>query len=106
MDAQPVLQVKLFKSTVFAFGLLLGVMLNISYSASAFQANLLMQAVKFTADGSIQGFTARLRPPYYYKTGANGLWNRSPEELTALVGTMHAAGYQVACHCNGDQQIP
>ena len=43
--AQPVLQVKLFKSTVFAFGLLLGVMLNISYSASAYQANLLMQAV-------------------------------------------------------------
>ena len=64
---------------------------------------LIFQAVKFTADGSIQGFTARLRPPYYYKTGANGLWNRSPEELTALVGAMHAAGHQVACHCNGDQ---
>jgi len=42
---QPVFQVRLFKSSIFAFGLLLGVMLNVGYSAAAYQANLFMQAV-------------------------------------------------------------
>ena len=64
---------------------------------------LRFQAVKFVLDGSIQGFTARLRAPYYYKTGGNGLWNRAPEEIAGLIGAMHAAGLQIACHCNGDQ---
>ena len=64
---------------------------------------LIFQAVKFVLDGSIQGFTARLRSPYYLRTGANGIWNRPPEEISALIGAIHAAGQQIACHCNGDQ---
>ena len=43
---------------------------------------LIFQGVKFVLDGSIQGFTARLRAPYYYKTGGNGIWNRAPEEVS------------------------
>lgn len=62
-----------------------------------------MQGIKIVLDGSIQGFTGRLRPPGYFRTGANGIWNRSPEEVRQIVAGLHGAGLQVVAHCNGDQ---
>lgn len=62
-----------------------------------------VQGTKIVLDGSIQGFTGRLRPPGYFRTGANGLWNRPPEEVHRIVAGLHNAGLQVVAHCNGDQ---
>ena len=57
------------------------------------------------ADGSIQGFTARLQWPHYYRTGRNGLWDMEPDELARWVRAFHEAGLQIHCHCNGDEAI-
>lgn len=64
---------------------------------------LVFQGLKIVLDGSIQGFTGRLRPPRYYRSGANGLWNRPPEQVAEIVRTLHEAGLQVIAHCNGDE---
>ena len=62
-----------------------------------------MQGIKIVLDGSIQGFTGRLRPPGYFLSSANGLWNRPPPEVREIVCGLHKAGLQVVAHCNGDQ---
>jgi len=60
--------------------------------------------VKLVADGSIQGFTARMKWPGYYNGHENGLWYVEPrEELPRVLGTYHAAGLQVHIHTNGDE---
>ena len=64
---------------------------------------LVFGAVKMAADGSIQGFTARILPPHYHGTGANGIWNTEPAVLTEWVAAFHEAGFQIHCHCNGDE---
>jgi len=64
---------------------------------------LSFQGVKIVLDGSIQGFTGRMRAPGYFRTGANGLWNRPPEQIREIVMALHAAGQQVIAHCNGDE---
>jgi len=64
---------------------------------------LIFQGIKIILDGSNQGFTARLRPPGYLASGANGLWNTGPEELKTLVPALHDAGLQIVAHCNADQ---
>ncbi len=64
---------------------------------------LTFQGVKILLDGSLQGFTGRMRPPGYFRTGANGLWNRAPEQVKQIVSGLHNAGLQVVAHCNGDQ---
>jgi len=59
--------------------------------------------VKLMTDGSIQGFTARLRWPGYYNGRENGIWNMAPEEITRYVAAYHAAGMQLHIHTNGDE---
>lgn len=63
--------------------------------------------VKLILDGSIQGFTARLTWPHYFKPpeGApeNGLWLMPPDAIAEIVMAHHVAGLTVHCHCNGDQ---
>ncbi len=59
--------------------------------------------VKLTADGSIQGFTARLKWPGYYNGHENGLWYIEPDDIARILGIYHAAGLQVHIHTNGDQ---
>ena len=60
--------------------------------------------VKLVADGSIQGFTARLKWPGYYNGHENGLWYIEPrEELPRILATYHRAGLQVHVHTNGDE---
>lgn len=58
--------------------------------------------IKMMADGSIQGFTARVKKPYL--NGAqNGLWNQNPENLKMYMQIFNDANLQVNCHCNGDE---
>lgn len=61
--------------------------------------------VKLVTDGSIQGFTGRLRWPGYYNGAANGVWNVGPDRLEAVVTAYHDAGCQVFIHTNGDEAI-
>ncbi len=60
-------------------------------------------AVKMVADGSIQGFTARMRWPGYYNGAPNGLWYTAPETARELLGLALANGVQVHAHTNGDE---
>ena len=60
--------------------------------------------VKLVLDGSIQGFTARMKWPGYYNGHRNGLWYIEPrEELPRILATYHRAGLQVHVHTNGDE---
>lgn len=59
--------------------------------------------VKMMADGSIQGFTARLNPPGYYGDQPNGIWATTPEQYRAAFLAHHRAGALIHTHCNGDQ---
>ncbi len=59
--------------------------------------------VKIVADGSIQGFTARLRWPGYHNGAPNGLWYVAPAELEGIVAAYHEAGIHLHIHTNGDE---
>jgi len=58
--------------------------------------------VKIMTDGTIQGFTAQVKAPFYYKAGNHGIWNIAPAQLHALVGLLHDHGIQMHIHTNGD----
>ena len=55
------------------------------------------------ADGSIQGFSARLKWPHYFNGAPNGLWYIEPERLGDYLKAFTAAGIQVHVHTNGDE---
>lgn len=59
--------------------------------------------IKVIADGSIQGFSARLRWPGYHNGAENGLWYITPEHLAEICELALAADIQVHIHTNGDQ---
>ena len=59
--------------------------------------------VKLVVDGSIQGFTARLRWPGYHNGAPNGMWYLAPAELAAVVLAYHRAGAHLHIHTNGDE---
>lgn len=59
--------------------------------------------VKIMTDGSIQGFTGRLKWPGYHNGAPNGLWNLPPATLANLIHAYNAAGVQMHLHVNGDQ---
>lgn len=59
--------------------------------------------VKLVVDGSIQGFTARVRWPGYHNGAPNGLWYIAPEDLPRIVEQYHRAGIQLHIHTNGDE---
>ena len=59
--------------------------------------------IKMVIDGSIQGFTARLRWPHYYNGAANGLWVISPQQTRELIDQYHRAGFTIHMHTNGDE---
>ncbi|MXW48027.1 MAG: amidohydrolase [Gammaproteobacteria bacterium] len=64
---------------------------------------LRLGAIKVVADGSIQGFTARLRTPRYFNGSPNGLWYLPPEQLKEVYRLALRQGVQVHTHTNGDQ---
>ncbi|MBL8385052.1 MAG: amidohydrolase [Burkholderiales bacterium] len=59
--------------------------------------------LKAVLDGSIQGFSARLRWPGYFNGAPNGLWYLAPEQLQAAYVEALAHGVQVHTHTNGDE---
>lgn len=59
--------------------------------------------VKMMLDGSIQGFTARLRWPGYFNGAANGIWVVSPAQYEADFEIYHRAGLTIHTHTNGDE---
>ncbi len=59
--------------------------------------------IKVVADGSIQGFSARLRWPGYYNGAPNGLWYTAPEAMREAYTHALRAGVQVHTHTNGDE---
>jgi predicted amidohydrolase YtcJ len=59
--------------------------------------------IKIVADGSIQGFSARLRWPGYYNGAPNGLWYTAPETIRDCYTRALAQGVQVHTHTNGDE---
>jgi predicted amidohydrolase YtcJ len=64
---------------------------------------LRLGAVKLMTDGSIQGWTARVKWPGYVGGQPNGIWNTPPEQISALCQAMQAAGVQMHIHVNGDE---
>ncbi|MDR3507633.1 MAG: amidohydrolase, partial [Caulobacteraceae bacterium] len=66
-------------------------------------AKLRFGAIKIVVDGSIQGFTARVKWPGYYKGVDHGIWNIAPEQLDDMVDRLNAAGLQIHIHVNGDE---
>ena len=61
--------------------------------------------VKIHADGSIQGFTARLRWPGYYNGAPNGLWYATPEQMQEIYEGALENNLLVHTHTNGDEAI-
>jgi predicted amidohydrolase YtcJ len=61
--------------------------------------------VKLMTDGSIQGFSGRLKWPGYIGGQPNGIWNIEPEQLREVLHAYHAAGVQCHIHTNGDEAI-
>lgn len=64
---------------------------------------LRLGAIKLFVDGSIQGFSARLRWPGYYNGAPNGLWYTPPESIRELYALALQHGVLVHSHTNGDQ---
>jgi predicted amidohydrolase YtcJ len=59
--------------------------------------------VKLMNDGSIQGYTSRMKWPGHINGRENGIWNTTPEQLADQVEKIHAAGIQINIHTNGDE---
>lgn len=64
---------------------------------------LRLGAVKLMTDGSIQGWTARVRAPGYVGGQPNGIWNTPPELIFQLCEAMQKNGVQMHIHVNGDE---
>lgn len=60
-------------------------------------------SLKIVIDGSIQGFSARLRAPGYHNGAPNGLWYMAPEQVRGLYEAALRTGFQVHAHTNGDE---
>ena len=58
---------------------------------------------KIIADGSIQGFTARLKWPGYYNGNPEGSWYTAPQNLEQMIEAYHSEGLHLHIHTNGDE---
>lgn len=59
--------------------------------------------IKLVVDGSIQGFTARIRSPGYFNGASNGLWYIDKNLLLQVLSESARFGVQVHIHTNGDE---
>ena len=64
---------------------------------------LRLGSVKIVTDGSIQGFTARLKWPGHLGGQPNGIWNVPPKQLFEVIEALNAARVQMHIHTNGDE---
>ena len=65
--------------------------------------NFPMGRIKVVADGSIQGFSARINWPGYVNGAPNGLWYIAPEQLREIYELALHHGINVHTHTNGDE---
>jgi len=63
---------------------------------------LIPGSVKIVSDGSIQGFSARVRQPYLNGV-ENGIWYEAPQKMRELIDELHAADVKLHIHVNGDE---
>ena len=63
---------------------------------------LYMGSVKIISDGSIQGYSARVRQPYVNGV-ENGVWFDAPPKLQQMIDAFHAADIKMHVHVNGDE---
>jgi predicted amidohydrolase YtcJ len=73
-------------------------------------ARLRTAGLKIVLDGSIQGFTAKMKWPGYYSPGGeapidHGVWMVPPEQLIEMVRPFHERRINTHVHCNGDLTI-
>ncbi len=61
--------------------------------------------VKYFLDGSIQGYTARLRRPGYLDNHPNGIWLTPPAEMADTLLVYHKKGLSMHCHANGNEAV-
>ncbi len=59
--------------------------------------------VKMMLDGSIQGFSGRLRAPGYFNGAPNGIWVTAPSQYEQDFEVYHRAGLNIHTHTNGDE---
>ncbi|MDH5538124.1 MAG: amidohydrolase [Rhizobacter sp.] len=59
--------------------------------------------VKMMLDGSIQGFSARLRWPGHFNGAPNGIWVTAPAQYEDDFEVYHRAGLTIHTHTNGDE---
>lgn len=59
--------------------------------------------IKVVVDGSIQGFSARIRWPGYYNGADNGLWYITPEQLRDIFDMALENDIHIHTHTNGDE---
>lgn len=57
---------------------------------------------KLFTDGAIQGFTAKLKAPGYFRGPDHGIWNMEVDHFRAAVMALHKAGVKTHVHTNGD----
>lgn len=68
-------------------------------------ARFAMGPIKLIADGSIQGFTGKLKWPGYCGGDDHGFLILDEDDVVAMMTPLHEDGFQVAIHANGDEAI-
>jgi predicted amidohydrolase YtcJ len=63
---------------------------------------LMFPIVKLVLDGSIQGFTATIEWPGYFRGENHGQFLLPPEQVVDVLRPFHEAGIGIHCHCNGN----
>ena len=66
------------------------------------QDKLRFPGVKFVLDGSIQGYSALIKPPGYIQGEDHGQLLTVPEQFESWLMPFHRAGLSVHMHCNGN----
>lgn len=57
---------------------------------------------KLFTDGAIQGFTAKLKAPGFFRGPDHGMWNMDLDHFRRAVSALHRAGVKTHIHTNGD----
>ncbi|KKB41229.1 amidohydrolase [Bacillus thermotolerans] len=64
-----------------------------------------LDSAKHFQDGSIQGYTAALREPYYSKPDQIGELLNEQQAFNEEIADLHNRGFRIAIHGNGDRAI-
>ena len=75
---------------------------RIAVARAASHDKLHFPVVKLVLDGSIQGFTAVMDWPGYFKGDDHGLFLLPPEQVVDFLRPFHTANIGIHCHCNGN----